>query len=284
MSLLDLGDLEGPVLVFGGPYSNLEATQALIATARELGAPPERAICTGDVVAYCADPQATTEAIRDWGCHVLMGNCEESLGADAEDCGCGFQPGSACDLLSVAWYAYAQAELSVDAKRWMAALPRRIRFRLGGRQFEVAHGTPSQINRFVFASDSLAEKAAELEAIGADAILAGHCGIPFTQAVGRRLWHNAGVIGMPANDGSRQVWASLIEPAPGGLAIRFLRIAYDWRTAAAKMQARGLPEGYARCLETGLWPNCDILPPTETALRGRPLAAAPFFWADAAAA
>ena len=47
---------DGPVLCFGGPYSNLQATQALFAEARRLGVPPGRIVCTGDVLAYCADP------------------------------------------------------------------------------------------------------------------------------------------------------------------------------------------------------------------------------------
>ena len=278
MSLLELGALDGPVLIFGGPYSNLEATEALIALAGELCVPPGRAICTGDVVAYCADPQATTDAMREWGCPVLMGNCEESLGAGAEDCGCGFEAGGACDRLAAAWYAYADGELTREARRWMAGLPRRIRFELGGRVFEVAHGAPSQINRFVFASDAEAAKEAELDAVGADAIVAGHCGIPFTQAVGRRLWHNAGVIGMPANDGRRETWASLLDSRADGIVVRPLRLAYDWAAAAAKMRARGLPEAYASSLESGLWPNCDILPARERAERGRPLDGAPFLW------
>ena len=55
-----------PILVFGGPYSNLRATRALIAEAHRLGIPGDRAICTGDVVAYCAEPEETVAAIRDF--------------------------------------------------------------------------------------------------------------------------------------------------------------------------------------------------------------------------
>ena len=44
--------LEPPVLVFGGPYSNLRALAALRQRADELGIPPSHSICTGDVVAY----------------------------------------------------------------------------------------------------------------------------------------------------------------------------------------------------------------------------------------
>ena len=43
---------DGPLLVFGGPYSNLQATRAVLDEAARRGIPAERVICTGDVVAY----------------------------------------------------------------------------------------------------------------------------------------------------------------------------------------------------------------------------------------
>jgi len=77
----DLGALAGPVLVFGGPYGNLEACDALLAAAERHGIDGRNAICTGDVVAYGADPQAVVDRLRAWGCAIVMGNCEESLAA-----------------------------------------------------------------------------------------------------------------------------------------------------------------------------------------------------------
>ncbi|MCW5773891.1 MAG: hypothetical protein KIT16_19775, partial [Rhodospirillaceae bacterium] len=79
MNELDLGALDGPVLIFGGPYSNLEAARAIRAEAQRLGIPPARTICTGDIVAYCADPGACVALIREWGLPVVMGNVEDSL-------------------------------------------------------------------------------------------------------------------------------------------------------------------------------------------------------------
>ena len=45
------------------------------------------------------------------GVATVMGNCEESLAAAGADCGCGFATGSACDVLSRQWFAYAAAHL-----------------------------------------------------------------------------------------------------------------------------------------------------------------------------
>ena len=51
--------------MFGGPYSNVRAVTALRARAAELGIQASRTICTGDVVAYCAEPEETVALIRE---------------------------------------------------------------------------------------------------------------------------------------------------------------------------------------------------------------------------
>ena len=89
--------IDSCVLVFGGPCSNLQATEAVLAEARRLGIPPSRIVCTGDLAAYCGEPAATIDLVRASGIHVVMGNCDEQLGTSADDCACGFIPGSACE-------------------------------------------------------------------------------------------------------------------------------------------------------------------------------------------
>ena len=141
-------------LVFGGPYSNVQALDALLAEAARRAIPPARMICTGDVVAYAADPVAVTERMMAAGIPTIMGNCEESLAAEAGDCGCGFAEGTACDLLARGWYAHATRSLASHHRTWMAGLPRRIVLEIGGRRLAVLHGAAGSINRFLFASDA----------------------------------------------------------------------------------------------------------------------------------
>ena len=259
------------LMVFGGPYSNLWATEALRAEAERRGIRPEHVICTGDVVAYCSEPEATTRAIVDWGCHVVAGNCEQQLAAGADDCGCGFEDGTACDLLAKGWYPFAAARISADSRRWMADLPASLRFRFAGLSFRVVHGGVAVSNRFLFASDAAAV-AAEWSQADADVVIAGHCGIPFavrTAHAGRRgLWFNPGVIGMPANDGTPDAWYGLLRADAGGLVVSTHRLTYDHRAAAAAMRRHTYADGYARALVTGLWPSQDILPAAECAATG----------------
>ena len=271
--------IDGPALVFGGPYSNLQATEAVLGEAARRGIPPRRVVCTGDIVAYCADAAATTELVMASGIHVLAGNCEIQLGADAEDCGCGFAEGTACDLLSVAWYRHARAEVTAAQRTWMAGLPRRLVLGLpDGRRLAVVHGGATDVSRFLFASAAAEMLAAEIAETGCDGVVAGHSGIPFLCRVGAALWCNAGAVGMPAHDGTPRVWCALLEPGGAGLAVSLLPLGYDHEAAAVAMRRAGLPEGYARGLETGLWPSEDVLPPAERAARGRPLAPAALVW------
>ncbi|WP_211827328.1 metallophosphoesterase family protein [Kistimonas asteriae] len=272
----DLGELKGPVLLFGGPYSNLQATLAIRREAERLGIPPERTICTGDVVAYFADVESTIDMVRNWDIHVLMGNCEESLGFSANDCGCGFNEGTTCDLLSRQWYAHADRQISESNRLWMQTLPRTLRFTWCNLTFTVVHGTLSSINQFVFPSTSDAVKQADIKRAETDCIIAGHCGLPFAQKTEAGYWLNAGVIGMPANDGTRDTWYALLDSDNGQPVFQLQRLTYDWHATVATMVEHAMDNGYAKALATGLWPSLDVLPNVERKQQGIPLA--PLAW------
>lgn len=269
--ILDLGDLSGPILIFGGPYSNLAATRALRVRAAELGIPAERIICTGDVVAYCAEPVATVALIRDWGVAVVQGNCEESLGAEAQDCGCGFEAGTACSRLSVDWYRFANQRISEKDRVWMRDLPKSIRFTCNGKSIRVVHGGVAQINRFIFPSTALAIKQAELDLAATDILVGGHSGIPSGAKIGQRAWLNSGAIGLPANDGTSDGWYLLLIPEGDLLVCRWQRLPYPVEETASAMQSAGLVSGYMDTLQTGLWPSMDVLPEAEREKRGQPI-------------
>lgn len=264
---------EQPLLVFGGPYSNARATAAALEVARSLELPGERIVCTGDVVAYGAEPMETIALIRASGCHVIKGNCEESLAARSGDCGCNFEEGSVCALLSKGWYPYADTVIGDEERAWMDVLPSSLVFTWAGRTFRVVHGGCRETARWVFASqtDVLDE---EIALSGADVTIAGHCGLPFIAKRSGGVWFNPGVIGMPANDGTPKGWYGLISLDHDTNALRLSthRLSYDHVGAAAAMRRAGHANEYARTLITGLWPSLDVLPDVERQQTGREIA------------
>lgn len=263
----DWGEIDGPMLVFGGVCSNLHALQALEAEAARLNVPPENWVCTGDAAAYCAHPGAVVARLRDLGVRMIAGNTERQLAEGGDDCGCGFGEGSSCDLMSACWYAHANAGIGAEDRAWMAGLPDRAVIRHRGRRFGVIHGGARVVNRFLWPVTPARDLNAELDALDADlgplagrfdGVLAGHSGIAFVRRLDGRMWLNAGTLGMPPHDGTPRTEFALLG-ADGRLSLR--RLSYDHAAAAADMRAAGLPEGYASALVTGIWPNEDILPP-----------------------
>ena len=265
---VDLGELAGPVLVCGGAYGNLEALLALDQVAGELGIRPQDIIHSGDVAAYCASPERAARLVRNRGWQAIKGNVEEQLAAGGDDCGCGFAAGSRCNVLSRQWYSYCDRALSPRSRAWMGRLPARLVFWLAGRRFVVVHGSVSETGKYMFESLPQAAFEAEMDLLDCDGVIAGHTGLAFTRVINGRVWHNSGALGMPANDGTVRVWYSLMTVRDDAIEFSHHGLFYDYQATVGKMRTCGLPEDYARALESGLWPALDILPQRETAAAG----------------
>lgn len=263
----DIGLLRGPLLVFGGIYSNLQALQALQVIAKKRGIPPGNIICTGDIVAYCAQPEACIQLVKAWGIHCIAGNVEVQLREGSDDCACDFVSGGRCEGFSQSWYPYARAHVGEGSLEWLHSLPDHLSFRYAGKRVAVVHGSCHNRSEYIFASTPWAVKAANFAALDADVILAGHSGLPFFEQQDGKCWLNAGVIGMPANDGTPRVWHALLDDSTGfNFAIQ--PFTYEHDTAARLMDAAGLPPEYAQTLLSGLWDNCEILPAQEANQQG----------------
>jgi alkylhydroperoxidase/carboxymuconolactone decarboxylase family protein len=325
----NLGTLTGPVLIFGGAYSNLDALVAMQEEVERRGIPARNVICTGDTPGYCAEPQECLDLLENWGCHAIAGNVESNLVAGTDDCGCGFGDGSRCDMFAKLWYNYAAKHVTQRGLGFMAKLPDILRFKYAGRETVVLHGSPNNQSEFVWRSTAAAEKAQFCADAGAEVVVGGHCGLPFAHelaeaetpspppkaaaqltpnhktpsptpphgggALGNAarsndqqpatnlqpatsnlqpLWLNAGVIGMPANDGTPRTWFMVLNDATG-FDYDFHPLNYDHRAAKSKMiDDRRLPVSYAATLTTGIWDNTEIMPPAEESREGIPLSPA----------
>jgi len=259
------------LFIFGGAYGNLQATRAILDKATSLGFHTSEIVFTGDAVAYCADPEETAQLICNSGIHAIKGNCEEAISTNADDCGCGFEEGSACDVLSDQWYSYCKSKISNETSNWMASLAENIAFDINGYKMLAVHATPTSNNQFVFPS-TLSHTILENDASkGFDGFITGHSGIPFIGKIGKALWLNSGAAGMPANDGTHRVWYATIELRSDILIMQTHALEYDYQSAAASMKKNDLENGYMACISSGIWPSHDVLPELERSETGTEL-------------
>jgi predicted phosphodiesterase len=260
--------LSGKILVFGGVYSNLQALEALKQIAEKEHIAPGNCICTGDIVGYCAQPEETVQLFKLWGAKSIVGNVEIQLREHAEDCGCEFQEGSRCDGFSQLWYPFAQSKLSENSLDFLKTLPNNLHFKFAKKKVTVLHGSYFNVSEFIFKSTLWAVKQLNFEATKADVIIAGHCGLPFHDLEGGKTWLNPGVIGMPPNDGSPNVWYAILDDSKETFNFEHKTLNYNYKLTSKLMQNGILPQEYARTIITGIWDNTEILPPFETGLQG----------------
>ena len=121
------------------------------------------------------------------------------------ECGCGFEDGTACDLLSAGWFAYASKHVPNFDCEWMDQCTDIIRFVHCGARYAVIHGGFTDVARFIWSTSDDAvfdEEWAAVEAAisSVDHVIAGHSGIPFIRDTANGRLINAGVIGMPPHD------------------------------------------------------------------------------------
>lgn len=252
----DFGRLDGPVVLFGGVYSNLQAMEAFVKVVDG-----RDAVCTGDIVAYCANPVETSQFFLDMGWAGIAGNCERRLLEGASDCGCGFEDGSACDILSAGWWPYLLQEMDPRLVQRLNEMPDIGSLVHRGKRFAVIHGGASATNRFLWPSspkqDFLYEIAVIERTIGPiDGVIAGHSGLAFHRRIERWQWINAGAIGLPPHDGRSETRFAVLED--GEVVIN--RLFYDHETAIERMREAGLTQGYHNALASGIWPSEDVLP------------------------
>jgi predicted phosphodiesterase len=263
--MLDLGELD-KVFIFGGPYSNLAATQEVLRIAKDKGFTDNQIICTGDTVAYCAEPNETLQLLRESGVHIIKGNVEESLIEDRDECGCNFNVGSVCDTLSAKWYNYLKSNIDIKFVNWMNDFPDSINFNWKGLRFSIIHGSYSKINEFIYQSTDVNIKLKELRLAESDIIIGGHCGIPFAEQLSQgKYWLNAGVIGLPPNDGTQVGWFGVLDEC-----FCANSFSYDIQKTTDAMKDK-LPIEYINSLLSGIWPSQDILPADERQKKGMAL-------------
>ncbi len=253
------------VVVFGGVYSNHHALAALLDSS-----PARRAdaiYCLGDLGGFGPHPERVRPLLERGAVRCIRGNYEESLAADAEDCNCGYTDPRDNAFAELS-YRYTSSRTSAGFKSWMGRLPARRRIRLGDRTLLLVHGSPRQVNEFLFESTTpVAFLEGLLDRERCDGLLCTHTGLQWHRRLpsGRDVV-NVGALGRPANDGRTCVWYCSIAARAGELAIELLPLVYDHVALAREMREEALPEEFVETIETGWWTSClEILPARERA-------------------
>ena len=243
--------------LFADLHSNLEAYEACMAKAQELGV--TRMVFLGDLVGYNADPCALVDRIGDLVAAkkaiAIVGNHDEAVFKDYRD---------QMNPHANAAIAWTKTQLNSAQVQFLKDLPLIIHEEDRCFVHASAHN-PSEWN---YVTDSMSAWQCA-QSSGTTYTFVGHAheqALFYQSAVGKlirfaphpgdeipvmkhRQWVGVvGSLGQP-RDGNPEACFAIFEPATE--ALTFHRVPYDHFTAAEKVRSAGLPEELANRLITG---------------------------------
>jgi putative phosphoesterase len=236
------------ITIFGDIHANLPALEAVFADmeTRQL----DNLYCLGDLVGYGVWPNEVVSAIRERGIPTIMGNYDQGVGVDSDDCGCAYRTPEAQALgeRSIAW---SNAHTSADNKAYLRGLVASIPVQLGDLKVLLVHGSPRKVNEYLYEDRPEAGMERLLDAAEVDVLVCGHTHLPYHRVLGSgRHVINAGSVGKPKDNDPRACYITL--SAEGReLTVEFIRVPYDVEKAAQAIEATEMPHEFAEMLRQG---------------------------------
>ena len=248
---------------FGGIYSNYLALESALQRIENLEV--DQTLCLGDLGAFGPYPDRVFEPLQRARVVVLQGNYDDSIGNEKSDCQCGYTD-PRDNFFAQKSYDYTLANTSAANKKMLRGLPQHARFRLGDLHVLACHGSPRQVNEFLWdstSSDAFLNRL--LDECQADVLLCTHTGIKWhRQLPGDRHVVNVGALGRPENDGTQQVWISTLSANKRELQVDFHAVDYDVERLASEMESEELPKEFIDTIRSGWWTTClEVLPYRE---------------------
>ena len=234
------------VAIISDIHGNLPALESVMAdiASQSVG----RVYCLGDLVGYGASPNEVTDRIKSEGIPTIMGNYDDGVGFDKDECGCAYTNPVDRELgdRSLRW---TQATVSVENKAFLRSLGSDIRVELDGKRVLLVHGSPRRINEYLFEDRPLSSFQRLAASSAADLIAFGHTHKPYLKVVDGVSFLNVGSVGKPKDLDWRACYVIADLSAP--TSIEFRRIPYDVHRAADAIRATPLPHEFAEDIETG---------------------------------
>jgi putative phosphoesterase len=232
--------------IFSDVHSNLPALEAVLTDIRLQRV--DAVYCLGDLVGYATFPNEVIARIRQEQIPTVMGNYDDGVGFDRDECGCAYREATekARGDQSLAW---TKAHTTEENKAFLRQLHAAIRFEAGTQRVLLVHGSPRKMNEYLFEDRPLSSFERLAASSNADVIVYGHTHKPYTKLVNSVRFINAGSVGKP-KDGDWRACYALVEvgsPEP----VRFIRVPYDVKRAADAIRRSELPQEFAADIERG---------------------------------
>lgn len=205
-------------------------------------------ICTGDLVGYGPRPNEVIDLLRERKIPVILGNYDEGVGFERDDCGCAYitEEEIKDGRISLNW---TKKRVTSRNKAFLRSLPRSIEKEYSGLKLLFVHGSPRRINEYLFQDRPERSLRRMLLPLDIDVLVFGHTHIPYHRIVNNIHMVDAGSVGKPKDGDPRACFAIL--DISEKIEVRFQRVSYDVGRVVNEIREEGLPEAFAQALVKG---------------------------------
>ena len=234
------------IAVFSDVHSNYHALQSVLSDIESQVV--DKILCLGDLVGYGAFPNEVIQMLSERKIPTVLGNYDEAVGLDLDDCGCEYKDPELDQLgkLSLAW---TQARTSPANKANLHNLLPNIRLEVNDKRILAVHGGPRKINEFLYEDRQQITFERIARNADVDVLFCGHTHLPYQKKVADVLFVNAGSVGKP-KDGDPRAGYVIVDFSGNYPQATFRRVEYDLVEAMAAIRSEPeLPDFFAEQLE-----------------------------------
>lgn len=239
------------IAIFSDIHANLPAMETVVQHIH--GMRYDGVYCLGDIGGYASQPNEVQELIQALGCPTILGNYDEGVGFNKEDCGCHYVKPFDIEMSNVS-FLWTRDHTTDANKAWLRELPRALHLEIEGLRILLCHGSPISNTEYLFENRSDGYLKQFLEGgkhdAQADVIVFGHTHVPYHRVVEDVDFVNTGSVGRP-KDGDARAGYCVLTLDGGRVSVAQVRLEYAVETACARLIAAGLPSYFADYLQTG---------------------------------
>src|SRR6187551_1055112 len=254
------------IALFSDIHANLPALEACLTSIDSHA--PDVVYCLGDLVGYNVWPNEVIQVIRHRGILTIMGNYDQGIGLNSNDCGCAYKTDLEKEMGAIS-ISYTNSIIGEEERNYLHSLPKEIRIEIASATENITlllvHGSPRKINEYLFEDREAQSLINIMEKAETDIMCFGHTHKPYHRILQTddgaqtKYLHaiNIGSVGKPKDGNPEGCYVMLTIPDHASsrhsntIEVEFFRFAYDIEKAAKAIEESILPNEYADMLRIG---------------------------------
>lgn len=232
--------------VFSDVHANPRSLQAVLADCEKRGV--DMVLCLGDLVGFSPRPKEVIDIVRKEGIECVLGNHDRLAFDPAYLDSWPICNPEEKNLLRLS-LNFTNSKLNNKEKEYLSSLPDKIIIEYKDYRLIAVHGSIGDPNRYLHKGAPKQELLRSLEDQNFHVLLCGHTHIYYQEWYGGKGIVNVGSTGKPKHGDPYAVYA--LVTLTSFVTVDFVKVTYDWHTAAQEVLEAGLGEATARWIAYG---------------------------------